>query len=37
LRDWAQKFGVSLEELKAAVSKGEDRADAVAQHLKGAR
>ena len=35
LRDWAEKFGVSPEELKAAVSKVGDQAAAVAQHLKG--
>jgi len=35
VRDWAQKFGVSPEQLKSAVAKGGDRADAVAQYLKG--
>ena len=34
LRDWAEKFGVSEDELKAAVSKVGDRAAAVARYLK---
>ena len=33
LRDWAQKFGVSQEELKRAVQQVGDRAEAVRQHL----
>jgi len=37
LRDWSKKFGVSPEELKAAVRAVGDRADAVEAHLKGAR
>ena len=35
LRDWAQKFGVSQEELKAAVAEVGNQADAVREHLKG--
>jgi hypothetical protein len=34
LRNWAQKFGVSTEELKRAVQSAGDSADAVEQHLK---
>jgi hypothetical protein len=37
LRDWAAKFGVSAEQLKAAVQAVGDRASAVEQHLKGGR
>jgi hypothetical protein len=33
VQDWAKKFGVSKEELKSAVAKVGDRADAVRQHL----
>jgi hypothetical protein len=33
VQDWARKFGVSKEELKSAVAKVGDRADAVRQHL----
>jgi hypothetical protein len=35
LRDWAEKFGVSEEDLKAAVAKVGNQADAVQEHLKG--
>jgi hypothetical protein len=35
LRDWAKKFGVSEDQLKAAVEQVGDRADAVEKHLKG--
>ncbi len=35
LRDWSKKFGVSPEELKAAVQRVGDRAQAVEEHLKG--
>ena len=35
LRNWAQKFGVSPEELKKAVAAVGDRADKVEQALKG--
>ena len=34
LRDWADKFGVSAEEIKAVVEAVGDRASAVEQHLK---
>jgi hypothetical protein len=34
LRDWAEKFGVSKEQLKEAVQAVGDRADKVADHLK---
>ena len=35
LRDWAKKFGVSTERLKAAVKAVGDKAKAVQEHLKG--
>jgi len=35
LRDWAKKFGVSPEQVKAAVQKVGDQADAVERQLKG--
>ena len=35
LRDWAQKFGASQEELKSAVAQVGNQADAVREHLKG--
>ena len=35
LRDWAKKFGVSEDELKAAVNQAGDQADAVERQLKG--
>jgi hypothetical protein len=35
LRDWAKKFNVSPEQLKEAVEKVGDRADAVEKFLKG--
>jgi hypothetical protein len=35
LRDWAKKFGVSPEKLKAAVKEVGTSADAVEKHLKG--
>ena len=34
LRDWAKKFGVSQDELKAAVKAVGDDAGAVEKHLK---
>jgi hypothetical protein len=34
LRNWAQKFGVSTEELKKAVQSAGDSAEAVERHLK---
>jgi len=34
LQDWAEKFGVSEDELKAAVKAVGDRASEVEQHLK---
>ena len=37
VRDWAKKFGVSAEELKSAVAKVGNQADAVEKHLKGSR
>jgi hypothetical protein len=37
LRDWANKFGVSKEELKAAVEAVGNQADNVEEHLKGER
>lgn len=33
VRDWAKKLGVSEDELRQAVQKVGDRADAVRQHL----
>lgn len=33
IRDWAKKFGVSEDELRQAVQKVGDRADAVRRHL----
>ena len=35
LRDWAEKFGVSEEQVKAAVGAVGDRATDVEKHLKG--
>lgn len=37
LRDWSKKFGVSPEQLKKAVEKVGDRAEAVERELKGGR
>lgn len=37
LRDWSKKFGVSPDQLKKAVEKVGDRAEAVEQELKGDR
>jgi hypothetical protein len=37
LRDWSKKFGVSQDELKAAVKAVGDNASAVEKHLKGKR
>lgn len=37
VRDWAQKFGVTPEQLKAAVKAVGDRAEEVEKHLRGAR
>lgn len=34
LRDWAKKFGVTPDELKAAVAKVGDRASEVESHLE---
>jgi len=34
LRDWSKKFGVTQEELKAAVRSVGDQASAVEKHLK---
>ena len=34
LRDWSKKFGVTKEELKAAVKSVGDKASAVEKHLK---
>lgn len=33
VRDWAKKFGVTEDELRKAVARVGDRADAVRQHL----
>ena len=33
VRDWAKKFGVSEQELRQAVQRVGDRADAVQRHL----
>ncbi len=35
LRDWSRKFGVSPDQLKAAVQAVGDNASAVEKHLKG--
>jgi hypothetical protein len=35
LRDWSKKFGVSPEELKAAVKAVGSESNAVEQHLRG--
>ena len=35
LRDWSEKFGVSQEQLRAAVRAVGDQASAVAKYLKG--
>ncbi|EJE54423.1 Protein of unknown function (DUF3606) [Acidovorax sp. CF316] len=37
VRDWAKKFGVTAEELKAAVKAVGNDAKAVEAHLKGGR
>lgn len=37
VRDWAEKFGVSQEELRAAVAKVGNQAADVERHLKGVR
>jgi hypothetical protein len=37
VRDWASKFGVTADELKAAVSAVGNDAKAVEAHLKGAK
>lgn len=37
VRDWANKFGVTAEELKRAVAEVGDRADKVEEHLKTSR
>ena len=37
LRDWCHKFGVSPQQLEAAVNAVGDRAVDVEQHLKGSR
>ena len=35
VRDWAKKFGVSQDQLKAAVKAVGDQASAIEKHLKG--
>jgi hypothetical protein len=35
VRDWAEKFGVSPDELRAAVAQVGNQADAVERHLSG--
>jgi len=35
VRDWAEKFGVSQDQLRQAVAKVGDRADEVERHFKG--
>lgn len=37
VRDWARRFGVTPEQLKAAVKAVGSRADEVEKHLRGAR
>jgi len=37
LRDWAEKFGVSKEQVKAAVKAVGDRAADVEKHLRGSK
>ncbi|WP_310273153.1 DUF3606 domain-containing protein [Roseateles saccharophilus] len=37
VRDWAEKFGVTQEELRQAVGRVGDRAEEVERHLKGAK
>lgn len=37
VRDWSKKFGVTAEELKAAVAEVGNEADAVEAHLKSKR
>lgn len=37
LRDWSKKFGVTPEQLRAAVAQVGDRAEAVERHLKQGR
>ena len=37
LRDWSKKFGVTPEQLKAAVAKVGNQAADVEKHLKGGR
>jgi hypothetical protein len=37
VRDWAKKFGVTVDELKAAVKAVGNEAKAVEAHLKGGR
>jgi hypothetical protein len=37
LRDWAEKFDVSVQQIKEAVQAVGDRADDVELHLKGSR
>ena len=37
LRDWAEKFGVSKEQVKAAVKAVGDRATDVEKHLRGSK
>ncbi len=37
LRDWAEKFGVSLDQLKTAIAAVGDKASDVEAHLAGGR
>lgn len=37
VRDWANKFGVTAEELRKAVAAVGDRADKVEEHLRTSR
>ena len=37
VRDWAKKFGVTADELKAAVAVAGSQADDVEAHLRGSR
>lgn len=37
VQDWSKKFGVTTDQLRAAVKAVGDQADAVEKHLKGGR